>query len=273
MSAVVFDGKKVALEKEIKLETEVKKLKRKGLTPKLVSILIGEDKGSKLYLALKKKAAEGVGVKLEIKKLPDSEPVSQLVILIKDLNQDNDVHGIMVQLPLPANFSLNDRKKVISAIAPEKDVDGMRDDSQYLTPVVKAVLIAIKAAGEFISNDRDAKIIVVGAEGFVGKKIVEILKKMGYEVKGVGSDTANLSAETRKAEVLISAAGRTGLIKGNRVKGDAVVIDVGAPKGDVQFNEVANKASFISPVPGGIGPITISILLENLVEAARIGLQ
>jgi methylenetetrahydrofolate dehydrogenase (NADP+)/methenyltetrahydrofolate cyclohydrolase len=297
MRAHIFDGKRAATEKETSLKKEIADLKKKGITPKLVSILVGRNYASKLFLSLKKKAAKRVSVKLEIKKLSASKSVSQLVKLIKDLNQNDNVHGIMVQLPLPQNFSSTDRKKVISAIAPEKDVDGMRDDSQYLAPVVKAVLMTIREASNYIVRPplrgNPYKVVVVGAEGFVGAKIVKVLKEMpclpagrGYEVKGVDINTkdpvkprqgrgngASLKQKTKSADILISATGQVGLIKGDMIKQGAVVVDAGAPRGDVLFEDVVNKASFIIPVPGGIGPVTIACLLENLVEAAKASLQ
>lgn len=267
MSAFTFDGQRIAVEKEIKLEEEVIRLKRKGLTPKLVSILIGEDKGSKLYLSLKKKAAERVSVKLEIKKLSASKSVSQLVKLIKDLSQNDNVHGIMVQLPLPEKFTKSDREKIINTIEREKDVDGMRDDGPFLSPVVGAVLVAIKEGGSYLLSNKEVKVVVVGAGGFVGKKIVKVLAEMGFRVEGVDMETKNLKLKTKDADILISASGHPGLISRKMIKKGAVVVDVGSPKGDIQLKEVAKKASFITPVPGGVGPLTISFLLENVVEA------
>ncbi len=270
--AHIFDGKKIAIEKETEIEQEVKKLKEKGVVPKLVSILVGENKESQLLLKLKKEAAERIGMKLEIKTFQANKSVSQLIKFIEELNNDNSLNGIMVQLPLPKDFSKKDREKIIQAIASEKDVDGMRDNSPYLTPVVGAVLKVIKEASSYIARPplkaRPCKVVVVGAKGFVGRKISRVLKKNGYEVKGVDVETKNLKVKTKTADILTSVAGEPGLITGDMVGRDAIVIDVGYPKGDVNFDQVAQKASFITPVPGGIGPVTISFLLENLVNAA-----
>jgi len=276
---MMFDGRQFALQKASELVGEIAKLKKKGVAPKLASIVIGDEGGGRLYQSLKKKAAERIGAKVEIKSLSSSINLEEVVNLIKKLNADKLVHGIMVQLPLPKKFSQSDRDKIISAIAKEKDVDGLRDDSPYLAPAVKAVLAAIKETPPL--KVRSYKVVVVGAEGFVGQKIVKVLKGKGYQVDGVDIETkdpvkpqqgwshrVSLKLKTKNADILISATGREGLITGNMVKSGAVVIDVGSPKGDVKFDEVVKKASFMTPVPGGIGPVTISCLLENLVEAA-----
>ena len=256
--ANIFDGRQLATAKEAKLKEEVSLLKQKGITPKLVSIVVGDDSASKLYVSLKKKAAEKIGARLEIKKFQASISVDQLIKLIKNLNNGKSVHGVMVQLPLPSNFSEKDRDQIINSISAKKDVDGMGDDSPFLTPVVKAVIEVIRQANKYLPTDREANVLVVGAGGFIGKKIVKVLKEMDYRIK----------KETLQADILISATGEPELIKKDMVKEGAVVIDVGAPIGDVD-KEVYQKASFITPVPGGIGSVTIACLLENLVEAAK----
>ncbi len=131
-----FNGRQLATAKEAKLKEKVSLLKQKGITPKLMSIIVGDDPASKLYVSLKKKAAEKIGAKLEIKKFQANTSTNQLIKLIKDLNNDESIHGVMVQLPLPDNFSKKDRNQIINSISTEKDVDGMRDDSSFLTPVV-----------------------------------------------------------------------------------------------------------------------------------------
>lgn len=291
---IIFDGKKLAEEKEQELNKEVVRLKKKGITPKLVSILVGDDPGNKLYLKLKKKAAERVGAELEIVELKKPKLI-ELTKLIKKLNTDKGVHGIMIQLPLPDIFSKQDRYKIIQTIALEKDVDGLSDGGPYLAPVVMAVVEAIKVANN--SNDvrsfgklrtgsfgkLKTKIMVVGAKGFVGKKIVEALlgktfEKAGpllqgsdfsteYEIVKCDADTVDLKEKTKSADILISATGVRGLVKEDMVKDGAILIDVGAPKGDID-KKAYQKASFVSPIPGGIGPVTIVCLLENLINTA-----
>lgn len=270
MQTLIFGGITVAKKREIKLSREAKSLQRRGVTPKLTSILVGENKVSKLFLSLKKKTAKRVGATLELRSMNYGSSVDSIVRLIDKLNEDDCIHGVMIQLPLPESFSIQDREKVIYAISKDKDVDGMRDDSPYLSPVVRAVLLALKEATNIVGlTVKDTPCtVVVGAEGFVGRKLVKVLKEMGYNVKGVDIETKNLKKETLRTDILISATGVPDLISKDMVKEGAIVIDVGAPKGDVNTKEVVKKTSFISPVPGGIGPVTISYLLENLVTAA-----
>lgn len=271
--AHIFDGKRFAREKEIELEEKVASLRKKDISPKLASIVIGDIEGGKFYQNLKKKAAERVGGRIEIKNFDEKIKLAELIESIKNLNEDRSVHGIMVQLPLPKNLR-HKTQDIIKAIAPEKDVDGMRDDSPYLAPVVKAILFALKEATNNILRQplkvAPYKVVVVGAKGFVGRKTVRVLEEMGYEVGGVDLEVSDLGRVTRKTDILITAVGKSSLIKESMVKKGVVVIDVGALKGDVDFDKVSKKASFVTPVPGGIGPVTISYLLENLVEAARI---
>ena len=266
-TSIIFDGALHALEKEEQLKKEIRRLKEKGVTPKLVSIVVGDIGGGKFYQNLKKKAAERIGAVIEIRYFGKEIKLVELRKLIKKLNEEKNVHGVMIQLPLPENFSKVDRERIIQSIKRKKDVDGMRSDGSFLAPVVKAVLLALKRASKYMKGE-GMQILVIGAKGFVGEKVIKVLKEMEYEVDGVDVETKNLKQKTKKADVLISAAGKPNLIKVEMVKNGAVVIDVGAPKGDVDFNEVSKKASFITPVPGGIGPLNISFLLENLVEAA-----
>ncbi len=166
-----FDGRQLAIAKEAKLKERVSLLKQKGITPKLMSIIVGDDPASKLYVSLKKKAAEKIGAKLEIKKFQANTSTNQLIKLIKDLNNDEFVHGIMVQLPLPDNFSKKDRNQIINLISTEKDVDVMRDNSSFLTPVVKVVIEVIQQANKYLPTDREVNVSVVGAGGFIGKRL------------------------------------------------------------------------------------------------------
>lgn len=280
---IVFNGKKVALEKLEELKGEVGKLKKKEVTPKLVSILVGNDKGSELYLSLKKKAAEKIGAELEISKFQVSEPVNQLIKLIEELNRDKGVHGVMIQLPLPKNIK-HKTKDLIKLIDPKKDVDGMSEDGFYVAPVVKAVRYAMGKAENIMRltygdgpckvgyRPVSDKVVVVGASGFVGRKIVkelEKLKDVKYQVIRVNSKTVNLKLKTKSADVLISTTGSEGLIKADMVKDGVILIDVGSPKGDVE-EKAYEKASFVSPVPGGVGPLTVYFLLENLSEASAL---
>lgn len=257
---IIFDGKKFAQEKEKELRKKVLKLKS---APKLVSILVGDDPSSVLYTNLKKKAAERVGVEFEIMKFPDSISKLYLIKVIKNLNNDQRVNGIMVQLPLP--LALKEKTQtILNNIDQGKDVDGLTKRSAFIPATTKAVIRIIGIAKEKVDT-KDEKIIVVGSKGMVGKSIVKELKNLKYSVEGIDKETKDLKSETSKGDILISATGVKNLIKENFVKDGAVVIDIGAPYGDVSFNKVKKKASFITPVPGGVGPVTIVSLLENLV--------
>lgn len=282
MKVNFFDGKKIAAGKERELKKEVERLRRKGITPGLVSIVVGDVGGGKFYQSLKKKAAQRIGAEIKIISLNPSVSLGEIKAKIEKYNSDVKVHGVMVQLPLPGNLKLK-TKDLINAIDPQKDVDGLREDSQFLTPVVKAVLAALIEASYVLSSESvqlktGLKIVVVGAKGFEGAKITRVLKEMGYKVEGVDVATKNiklrpeddrpLAEKTKNADILISVTGSPGLIRPEMVKEGVAVIDIGSPKGDVD-KAAYKKAVFVSPVPGGIGPVTISSLLENLVEACQ----
>jgi len=274
MDCRIFDGRRFATEKEEELKKKVVLLRKKGIIPKLVSIIVGEDPASILYVNLKKKKGEKLGIEVEIKSYSEEIGVADIVCEIKKANMDKSIHGIMVQLPLPGGFSDKDRDEIIDSIDRKKDVDGLRNDSLYLTPTVKAVLQVIKEATPDIVKlkSRDLpcayQVVVVGYRGFEGSKIYRILREMGYDVLGIDRKDKNLKVKTLKADILISVTGSPGIIGEEEVKYGAVVIDVGSPKGDVKVEEVIDKAIFVSPVPGGIGPVTVSSLMENLIESA-----
>lgn len=271
MIAYVFDGRKFAKEKEALLSNKVEQLRKRGIIPKLAVILVGDDPASKIYIGLKQETAKRIRVSLQLIKLKQTM-VQQLLHLIKELNTDSSVYGIMVQLPLPGKLNqLKTKDLILNAITPEKDVDGLREDSLYIPATVKAVLYSIEVAqklGFATKNLTKAKVCVVGASGMVGMGVVRVLGKIGTKSVKTDVKTRNLKAKTRKAEILISVTGVPGLIHGDMVKPRAVVIDVGAPKGDLDFESVSKVAAFITPVPGGIGPVTVVSLIENVVEAA-----
>ena len=266
--SVIFDGKYFAEEKLKDLKPKVDKLIKKGVMPTLVSFVVGENPLNLLYLNLKKKAADKVGIRVEIINLKENTKIDELTSLIRDKNSDKEVHGIMIQLPLPTGFTEEERNEIIAAIDLEKDVDGLNDETFYVTPVVKAVVEIVRQASNYLPKDREAKVVVVGAKGFEGRKIYKIFKEMGYDVEGVGSGDDNLIPKTQSADILISATGWGGLITKDMIKEGAILIDVGSPKGDIQ-KEAYAKASFVSPVPGGVGPVTISCLLENLILSSE----
>jgi methylenetetrahydrofolate dehydrogenase (NADP+)/methenyltetrahydrofolate cyclohydrolase len=266
MKPIVFDGKKFALEKEATLIHQVSDLRTRGIYPKLTSILVGDNPGSSLYTKLKKKAAERVGAEMDTYLAPDKSKSQEIIELIESLNNDPDVQGIMVQMPLPEKFK-NSKTEIINTIDRRKDVDGLREDSPFLHSTARAVLQIVEQARKALDLNLDkSTFVVVGHTGMVGVPLTRKLKKDGYKVIGCDVKTVNLKTVTLKADVLISATGAKGLIKADMVKEGVVIVDVGYPKGDADTSALA-KASFFTPVPGGVGPVTISCLLENLVQS------
>ncbi len=266
MNTIIFNGKEQALRREEKLKEKTQELKDKIITPKLVSILIGRDSDSERYLSLKQKAGKRTGIVLEIKRFSETSSKKDIIKLIKKLNIDADVHGIMVQLPIPKQL-FKKRNEILETIIPGKDVDGMREDSPFLAPVAMAVMSVIADAEKCFSLNQKDKIVVVGAKGFVGRRIMKALEKTDYEVEGIDLGTGYIE-KTKDAKILISATGKPNLIKGTMVKEGVIVIDIGASKGDMDFDSVIKKAAYLTPVPGGIGSLTVVHLMENIVQAA-----
>lgn len=241
---MIIDGKMLAKSRLEDLKTRVLKLKGK---PKLVAVLVGNDPASEMYVSMKAKRASEIGVAFEV--------VRDLK-LIQKLNQDENVTGIIVQLPLPKEI---DTEKILQSINPKKDVDGLTGKSKFLPATVKAVLIA---AGDL----KNKTVVVVGLGKLVGKPLADYLAKNHFSVVKCDEFTKDLKTETLKGDVLVSATGVPGLVKPDMVKPGAIVIDCGAPKPEVDPS-VFDVASFMTPVPGGIGPLTVASLLENTVDA------
>lgn len=268
--AHIFDGRKFAEEKEEALKRSVLTLQKKGITPTLAAILAGENPASKLYVGLKQKAAERIGVKFKLIRL-DEVRVKDIVRLIEEYNQSNEVHGIMMQLPIEGIDSRETTREILSIISPEKDVDGESGRGNYPAATARAILYAVKDARNrgFLGNWQEIITCVVGATGMVGSALIKDLEARSVRVIKCNTKTPNLQGETSKADLLVSVTGIPGIIKKDMVKTGAVVIDVGSPKPDVEEG-VREVASFITPVPGGIGPMTVVCLLENTVDAASL---
>ena len=271
MIPIIFDGRKYADEKESSLAIRVLGLKTRGVYPKLASILIGNNPSGLAYLELKKKAAERIGAEADIYLIKENTNLDDLLLLIKTLNEDETVQGIMIQMPLPDSMK-SAEPKILSAILSEKDVDGLNENSDFLHPTSKAILQVVeeaKKANPF--KPESTTVAVVGATGMVGTPLVKELKKEGYKVIECNTKTLDLKSETLKADILVSVTGKAGIITFDMIKKGAVVIDVGYPKGDIDMESFKGKdpkaISFLSPVPGGVGPVTITCLLENLINA------
>ncbi len=261
-----FNGKDWAGKKELELKEKVAELKkRKAIVPTLASLVVGSAAGASFYTHLKEKAAERIGGRL-VPFLFESEIEAEIIkSKIRLLNEDPLFNGVMIQLPLPDKFSRAVRNRILAEIRREKDVDGLGENSLFTTPLVKAVFGVLKEAQSFYSRDL-SRVVVLGSEGFEGKKIVKGLIREGYTVIGIDKGFDNWRKELKKADVLVTVTGNAGLVKPEMVKRGVILIDAGYPRGDIDV-ECYQKAAFVSPVPGGIGPMTIAFLLENLVEA------
>ena len=283
MSAVILDGKKLAakIRSEIKADTE--KLISRGVKPGLAVVLVGEDPASKVYVRNKKLACEEVGFLSEEYDLPETTTEEELLSLIDKLNKKSDIHGILVQAPLPKHI---DFKKVTETISPLKDVDAfhpfnvgkiMIGDFDFLPCTPAGVMELIKLSGTDLTGKN---CVVVGRSNIVGKPQSMLLLKENATVTICHSKTENLPSFTSKADVLVVAVGRAEMIKGDMIKPGAVVIDVGMNRnaegklvGDVDFAEASEVASYITPVPGGVGPMTITMLLKNTLKAADLTIE
>jgi methylenetetrahydrofolate dehydrogenase (NADP+) / methenyltetrahydrofolate cyclohydrolase len=276
----LLDGKKVAEEMYQHLRGEIAALKEKDIHPKLVIVQVGDDPGSLSYIKSKRKASEKVGVTAELKHFaPDDMDTKKLIALIHELNADASVNGILVQLPLPSHIYEPD---VIKAIDPKKDVDGftaynigkmfLSSEFEDLAPCTPAGVIKLLDHYKIPLQGKEA--VVVGASNIAGKPIAAMLLNRRATVTVCRSKTRDLAAHTRKAELLVVAVGKINLITADMVTKGCVVVDVGINRtadgkltGDVDFENVSKKASHITPVPGGVGLMTVACLMENVYKA------
>ena len=276
---ILIDGKKEAANLREELKKEVSDLKKKyNKVPGLTVILIGDLAPSQIYVRNKEKSAKEVGLKSEVIKYPDSVEETTILNKINDLNKDNSVSGILVQLPLPKHIN---KKKVIEAILPEKDVDGFHPvnvgnlSSGYESSVPCTPLGCYLLIKKVEPNLTGKKAVVIGRSNLNGKPMTQLLLKENCTVTVTHSKTKDLKNECLKGDIIVAAVGIPELVKGNWVKKDAIVIDVGINKtekgivGDVDFNEVSKIAKAITPVPGGVGPMTIACLLKNTIECFK----
>ena len=276
--AQILDGKETARAIREDLKARCAKLKMGGVTPGLAVVLVGDDPASAIYVGQKEKACKEAGFNSYRYELPAAATEKDLFALIDRLNGDPEVHGILVQLPLPKGLSAD---RVIGRIEPGKDVDGFHPLNAGLlacglpgvVPCTPKGVMRILERAEIPLAGRKA--VVVGRSSIVGKPMAQLLLAADMTVTVCHSRTPDLAKETLQADVLVVAAGKPGLIGGSMVKEGAVVVDVGIHRtskgivGDVKFEEVAEKASWITPVPGGVGPLTIAMLMENTLELAE----
>jgi len=272
---MIIDGEKIAREREVKLAEKVNQLKQKGISLKLVSLVMSEDEAGLLYSKLKKEASDRVGIVFKMMVFDDLRS-EKMIKALDDLSGDDQVQGVMIQRPgyswakgrgMEREEFERVWKKRVEQIKREKDVDGLREDSNFSLGAVKAIEMILENHKLECGRIQVCDVVVVGSGGMVGRKLIRKLKQKGVKVTGVHSGDKDLEQKTLKADWLVTATGRKGLITDQMVKKGAGVIDVGWPKGDVKFDEVSKKAKVITPVPGGIGPITVVCLLENLVDS------
>lgn len=280
MPARILDGKAIAEKIKQRVKKEVLELKKRGIVPCLAVVLVGNNPASKVYINRKQVSCEETGIVSRKIELLESVSEQELLQKINELNYDSSVHGVLVQLPLPKQI---DEFMVLNSVLPEKDVDGFHfanagklfSGRSFLAPnTPRGIIALVKSTGEKIEGKHA---VVVGRSKVVGKPTAVLLLQENATVTVCHSKTKNLSFFTKQADILVAAAGTPKLIKKEMVKQGAIVIDVGITKmaggklcGDVDFAEVKKIAGFLSPVPGGVGPVTIAMLLENTVKACKM---
>lgn len=283
MTARIIDGKALAARVRAEVATRVQALKQHVIKPGLAVVLVGENPASQVYVRNKAAACEAAGMLSRVIPLGEDTPEGELLDVIDTLNQDPAIHGILVQLPLPGHI---DAGLVIEAISADKDVDGfhisnagllMTGRPRFLPCTPYGVMKMLEAENVPL---RGAEAVIVGASNIVGKPMAMLLLAAGATVTLCNSKTRDLGAQTRRADVLVVATGKPGIVRGDMVKPGAVVIDVGINRlpsgkltGDVDFPSAAQVAGAITPVPGGVGPMTIAMLLVNTLESAERTVQ
>jgi methylenetetrahydrofolate dehydrogenase (NADP+)/methenyltetrahydrofolate cyclohydrolase len=289
MAAQIIDGKQVAADMRAELKNEVAKLKEKGIVPGLGVILVGEDPASQSYVTAKERTCEDIGIYSDDNRLPAETSQEELIALVERMNKDPKIHGILVQLPLPKHLN---EAEVLLKIDPAKDVDGFHPmnvgkmvvgEKAFLPCTPHGVIQLLIRSGVKIEG---AEVVIVGRSNIVGKPLANMLIQKNATgnatVTVCHTRTKDLDSHTKRADILIAAAGRPNTITADMVKEGVVVIDVGVNRvedatkkkgyrlvGDVDFEAVKEKASLITPVPGGVGPMTITMLMYNTVESAK----
>ncbi|MCH6268007.1 MULTISPECIES: bifunctional methylenetetrahydrofolate dehydrogenase/methenyltetrahydrofolate cyclohydrolase FolD [Neobacillus] len=279
MTAVIINGKEVADKKKHEIAQEVSSLKGQGITPGLVVILVGNNHASRTYVTNKEKTCKELGMNSLLIEMPEETSEAELLAKIEELNNDAAIHGILVQLPLPKHI---DETKVIETISPLKDVDGfhpinigrmMTGQKTFLPCTPYGIMVLLEEYGISVAGKHA---VVVGRSNIVGKPVGQLLLNQHATVTYCHSRTKDLAEQTRQADILVAAVGIPNFITAEHVKEGAVVIDVGINRneagklcGDVAFAEVSEKAGYITPVPKGVGPMTITMLMYNTLQSAK----
>lgn len=278
--AVIIDGKSLAKKIRMELKEEVDRLKKKNIYPKLAVIMVGDDKASKVYVKNKSKACEEIGIEYEEFLLDSNITMDELLNLIEELNERKDIHGILLQSPIPKHLDIN---KAFNKIDYKKDVDGFNPINVGKLVIGEDSFISctpygvIKMLEEYGIEIEGKNAVVIGRSNIVGKPLAQCLLAKNATVTICHSRTKNIHQITNNADILVAALGRPKYVKDSMVKDGAVVIDVGINRnddgkivGDVDFESVSKKASYITPVPGGVGPMTIAMLMNNVIKAAKL---
>lgn len=277
--ATIIDGKLLAKKTRESLKVECDKLKLEGITPKLAVIMVGDNPASKVYVRNKSKACSDVGIDYQEYLLPEETTQEELIDLIRELNQDKETNGILLQSPLPMHLNINEAFKAITYM---KDVDGFTPSSVGKLCIGEDTFISCTPYGvmkmfEEYNIDLTGKdVVILGRSNIVGKPLIQCCLQKNATVTVCHSKTKNLQEHTKRADIVISAIGQAKFVKANMIKDGAVVIDVGINRdengkltGDVDFENVVKKASYITPVPGGVGPMTIAMLMNNVIKATK----
>ncbi|MDD1755083.1 MAG: bifunctional methylenetetrahydrofolate dehydrogenase/methenyltetrahydrofolate cyclohydrolase [Methanothrix sp.] len=275
---MLIDGKALAADVEAETKPRVEKLAARGIVPGLATVLVGENPASQMYIRLKHAACDRVGIRSENVVLPESTTEEQLIAKIEELNERPDIHGILLQLPLPKGLS---PQKAMMTIRPQKDADGFHPENmgalllgaEKLVPCTpRGIIYALERLGVKLEG---AEAVIVGHSNVVGKPLAAMLLNRNATVQVCHVFTKDLARHTREADILVVAAGVPGLIKKDMVKPGAVIFDVGINRvgnktvGDVDYDAVSQIAGAITPVPGGVGPLTVAMLLSQTVQAAE----
>lgn len=280
--AIVINGKELATKIRAELKIEVQELIKRGLQPKLAVIMVGNDSASKVYVKNKSKACNEIGIEFEEFLLEENTTREQLLELIEKLNKREDVHGILLQSPIPKHLDI---REAFNAIDYKKDVDGFHPINVGKLAIGEDCFVSCTPAGvikmleEYNIDIQGKHAVVIGRSNIVGKPLAQCLLNKNATITICHSKTQNLEQITKQADILVSAIGKAKFVTKDMVKDGAVVIDVGINRGedgklvgDVNYDEVIQKASYITPVPGGVGPMTIAMLMTNVVKATRIKL-
>ncbi len=277
--ATIIDGKNLAKKIRSNLKIECDELKKKGIVPKLAVIMVGDDPASKVYVRNKSRACDEIGIQYQEHLLSDNITQEELLKLINKLNKDEDVNGILLQSPIPENLDINEAFKTITYL---KDVDGFTPSSVGKLCIGEDTFVSCTPLGvikmfEEYNIDLDGKdVVILGRSNIVGRPLIQCCLQKNATVTVCHSKTNNIKEHIKRADIIISAIGKPKFVTEDMVKDNVVVIDVGINRdengklvGDVDFENVEKKASYITPVPGGVGPMTIAMLMHNVIKATK----